>query len=437
MEANIYRHKFWGCSGRKAFWYGIAANASSYALGWAAVNLVWAGLISLEWERIAMTEKLYYQDAFLTEFQGAVLACEQEKDGWAVVLDKTAFYPEGGGQPADHGTLGGRIVHDVREKCGKVLHFCDGPLEVGKTVQGRIDWDRRFDFMQQHSGEHIVSGILCGKFGCSNVGFHIGHELVTIDFNTELSTDDAAFVEKMANAYIWEDHPIEIGFPSPAALERLEYRSKKALSGQVRIVTWPGADCCACCGTHVRSSGQVGMVKLISCQRFREGVRIEMAAGGRALAWVNQIAGQNTKISQLLSAKPGETSSAVERLQKEASLLKGRAAELEERDFARRAWELAGKGDVLLIEGPMGGDSLRKLCGAVKEKCGGRCAVFAGDGDSFQYAAAQDGGDLRALAKEMNAALNGRGGGKPEFVQGSVKASQEQIRKFFNGIEGL
>lgn len=378
-----------------------------------------------------MTEKLFYQDAFLTAFQGTVLECTQEKDGWSVVLDRTAFYPEGGGQPADHGTLDGRVVHDVRENCGKVLHFCDGPLTVGQTVSGHIDWDRRFDFMQQHSGEHIVSGILCGKFGCDNVGFHIGHELVTIDFNAELSTEDVAFVEKKANAYIWEDHSIDVSYPSLDALEVLAYRSKKALSGQVRIVSWPEADCCACCGTHVRSSGQVGMVKLISCQKFRDGVRIEMAAGNRALQWINKISEQNTNVSQLLSAKPGETAAAVERLQKEVYLLKGRVAELEERDFARKAEELTGKGDVLLMEGPMEGGSLRKLCGAVKEKCGGRCAVFAGDGETFQYAAAWDGGDLRGFVKELNAALNGRGGGKPEFVQGSVKASEESIRKFF------
>lgn len=378
-----------------------------------------------------MTEKLYYEDAFLTEFQATVLACEPEKESWAVTLDRTAFYPEGGGQPADHGTLGGAVVHDVREKCGKVLHFCDRPLEIGQAVQGRIDWDRRFDFMQQHSGEHIVSGILCGKFGCDNVGFHIGHDLVTIDFNAALSTEDVHLVENMANAYIWADHPIRVSYPSPAELETLEYRSKKALDGQVRIVTWPGADCCACCGTHVRSSGQVGIVKLISSQKFKSGVRIEMAAGNRALGWINQITGQNTMVSQLLSAKPGETAAAVERLQKEIYQLRGRVSELEEADFARKAEAHAGKGDVLLIEGPMGAESLRKLCGAVKETCGGRCAVFAGEGSAYQYAAALDGGDLREFAKSLNAALSGRGGGKPEFVQGSVKAGAEEIRKFF------
>ena len=378
-----------------------------------------------------MTEKLFYQDSFLREFSGTVLDCREDRGQWVVVLDKTAFYPEGGGQPADHGTLGGVKVIDVREKNGEVLHFCDGKVDIGAVVDGTIDWERRFDFMQQHSGEHIVSGILCGKFGCDNVGFHIGHELVTIDFNTELSTDNLIFVENAANQYIWGDHPIHIDYPSPAELDALEYRSKKALTGQVRIVSWPEADCCACCGTHVKSSGQVGMVKLISCQKFRDGVRIEMAAGGRALKWINQIAGQNTRVSQLLSAKPEETSMAVERLQRDVYVLRGRVSELEERDFIRKAEEFAGKGNVLLIEGAMAGESLRKLCGMVQEKCSGRCAVFAGSEGAYQYAVGQDGVDLRKLAKELNGKLNGRGGGKPEFVQGSVKASEDEIRKFF------
>ena len=380
-----------------------------------------------------MTEKLYYADPFLTDFTASVLSCAQEKGGWAVTLDRTAFYPEGGGQPADHGTLGAATVTDTREKDGEIVHLCDAPLAVGGTVEGLIDWARRFDFMQQHSGEHIVSGILCGLFHCDNVGFHIGHELVTIDFNTELSTDDLDLVEKQANAYIWEDHPIDVSYPSPAQLEALDYRSKKALSGQVRIVTWPGADCCACCGTHVRSSGQVGIVKLLSCQKFREGVRIEMAAGGRALAWANRTAGQNTRISQLLSARPDATAAAVERLQRELYALYGRVSALEEEDFARKAAQYAGAGDVLLLEPPMSPESLRKLCGAVQAGCGGRCAVFAGEGACYQYAIGHPDHDLRQLCMELNAALSGRGGGKSAFVQGSVQAGAEQIRAFFMG----
>ena len=213
-----------------------------------------------------MTEKLYYNDAFMKNFTAQVLSCEKGKDGWEVVLDRTAFYPEGGGQPGDQGVLGGVAVADTHEKEGEVVHLCAGPLTVGETVTGEIDFARRFDFMQQHSGEHIVSGILCARHHCDNVGFHIGRDLVTIDFNAALTAEDVAEIEALANQYIWEDHPVEAGWPDSEALAALPYRSKKALEGPVRIVTWPGADCCACCRTHVRRSGQAGLVKLLSCQ---------------------------------------------------------------------------------------------------------------------------------------------------------------------------
>lgn len=376
-----------------------------------------------------MTEKLYYTDPFLQEFTATVTGCEKVKNGWEVQLDRTAFYPEGGGQPADHGTLGGAAVSDVRERDGVIYHTCDRALEIGGEVDGKIDFARRFDFMQQHSGEHIVSGILCGRFHCDNVGFHISHDLVTIDFNAELTPEDVAEVERLANQYIWEDHPIAVTWPDQAELDVLHYRSKKALTGAVRIVTWPGADCCACCGTHVRSSGQVGLVNLLSCQKFREGVRIEMAAGGRALAYVNAVLEQNTRVSQLLSARPTATAAAVERVQKELYALRGRVMALEEDDFARKAEQYAGAGDVLLLEGAMSTESIRKLCTAVQESAGGRCAVFAGEDGMYQYAVSQPGGDLRALAKEINTALNGRGGGKSAFIQGSVQAAAADIRR--------
>lgn len=381
-----------------------------------------------------MTEKLYYKDSFLTEFTGTVRFCQEDKGSWEVVLDRTAFYPEGGGQPADQGLLGGAAVTDVRERDGEIVHICAAPLPVGESVSGQVDFARRFDFMQQHSGEHIVSGILCGMFQCGNVGFHIGHELVTIDFNAQLTAEDAAEVERRANQYIWEDHALSVAYPSPEELEKLDYRSKKALAGQVRIVSWPGADCCACCGTHVLRSGQVGLVKLLSCQKFREGVRIEMAAGGRALDRFNVIAGQNTRVSQLLSAKPDATAAAVERLQAELYALRGRVAALEERDFARLARQYQGAEDVLLVEPAMSPESLRKLCGAVQNAAGGRCAVFAGGEGAFQYAVSAPEGDLRPLAKSINAALNGRGGGKPNFVQGSVQAEEGEIARFFSAL---
>lgn len=378
-----------------------------------------------------MSEKLYYSDPFLQEFTATVLSCEQDKAGWKVVLDRTAFYPEGGGQPADTGILGDAKVIDVREKEGVIVHTCDKALNVGDTATGRIDWARRFDHMQQHSGEHIVSGIICARYGCDNVGFHLGKDIVTIDFNHDISPDDLPAIEAQANAFIWSDTPIDIRFLEGDALRQAEYRSKKFIPGLVRLVAFPGADCCACCGTHVLRAGQVGLVKLLSCQKFREGVRMELLCGKRAFDYLSGTWEQNLAVSRALSAKPLQTHAAVERLKGELESVKLRAATLETADFARKGAEYAGKGDVVLFEGDMSADSVRRLCDAVLDTCGGRCAVFAGEDGNFKYAVGIRDGDIRPLVKELNGALNGRGGGKPNFAQGSVAAKEADIQAFF------
>lgn len=377
-------------------------------------------------------EKLYEQDPYLCQFTAAVQSCTQDKKGWSVVLDRTAFYPEGGGQPWDTGTLNGVAVTEVHEREGTVVHTCAAPLPVGSAVEGAVDWARRFDLMQQHSGEHIVSGLVHAKYGYDNVGFHLGSDLVTIDFNGPLDEDGLAEVEALANRYIWEDHPVRIDFPSPQALASLEYRSKKALSGQVRIVSFPGADTCACCGTHVAASGQVGLVKLLSVQKFREGVRVELLCGGRAMRYINNVLAQNRHISSLLSAKPFETAAAVDRLLSESQGRKVRLTQLENARFAQIATAYAGAGDVLLFEAGLSPDGLRRLCDAVLQVCSGRCACFSGDdAQGYQYAVGRRGGDLRAFIREMNQALSGRGGGKPDFVQGSVQAVRPAVESFF------
>ena len=378
-----------------------------------------------------MSEKLYYNDPFLQEFTAIVLSCEQDKAGWKVVLDRTAFYPEGGGQPADTGILGDAKVIDVREKENIIVHTCDKALNVGETVTGRIDWARRFDHMQQHSGEHIVSGIICARYGCDNVGFHLGKDMVTIDFNHDISPEDLPAIEAQANAFIWSDTPIDIRFLEGDALRQAEYRSKKFIPGLVRLVAFPGADCCACCGTHVLRAGQVGLVKLLSCQKFREGVRMELLCGKRAFDYLSGTWEQNLAVSRALSAKPLQTHAAVERLKGELESVKLRAATLETADFARKGAEYAGKGDVVLFEGDMSSDSVRRLCDAVLDTCGGRCAVFAGEDGNFKYAVGIRDGDIRPLVKELNGALNGRGGGKPNFAQGSVAAKEADIQAFF------
>ncbi len=378
------------------------------------------------------TKELYYDNPFLRRFAAVVTSCEEAKGGWAVTLDQTAFYPEGGGQPYDTGTLGGAQVREVREKDGVIVHLCDAPLAAGAAVEGAIDWARRFDHMQQHSGEHICSGLICARFHCDNVGFHMGADAVTIDFNADIPWEALLEIEAEANRYIYEDHPIDIRLCRGAALDAIDYRSKKPLAGDVRIVSFPGADCCACCGTHVASSGQVGLVKFLSVQKFRAGVRIELLCGGRALRYLSACWEQDVRVAQALSVKPAASFAAVERLLGELSALKLRCARLEEAAFAQIAAQYEGKGNVLLFEDEMNGDSVRRLCDAVANACGGRCAVFAGAGNTWKYAISQADGDLRALTKALNAALCGRGGGKPNFVQGSVNAARAAIEEFFN-----
>lgn len=378
------------------------------------------------------TEKLYYQDPFLREFTATVLTCEEAKGAYKVVLDRTAFYPEGGGQPADHGVLDSVAVTDVHEKDGVVFHTCEKAVEIGRTVTGRIDWDRRFDHMQQHSGEHIISGILCADYHCDNVGFHLGTDTVTIDYNADISWEQALDAERRANEVIWADRAAEIAYPSPEKLAALDYRSKKELTGKVRIVTFPEADCCACCGTHVARAGQVGLVKVLSCQKFREGVRLEILCGGRALRYLGAVYDQAKAVGQRLSVKPQDTFAAVERLEAELADAKARAAALEEQVFAAMAAENEGRGDVVLFQPAMKGDSVRKLADAVAHRCGGLAAVFAGEEGRYAYALVRaDGQDISPLVKELNRTLHGRGGGRNGFAQGSVEARRAEIDCFF------
>ena len=381
------------------------------------------------------TIKLYQQDAYLQAFSAMVQGCQPAGGLWSIVLDQTAFYPEGGGQPADQGiiTADGTTVRvlDVQEQDGEILHTCDGPLSVGQAVTGQLDWARRFDHMQQHSGEHIVSGMLCSAFHCDNVGFHLGSDTVIIDYNTDITWDQVMSVEQSANQYIWEDHPLEVLYPSPEELAHLPYRSKKELTGQVRITRFPGADLCACCGTHVSRSGQVGLVKFLSCQKFRDGVRLELLCGRRAMTHLADCWQQNRQIGQLLSVQHHHTYEAVCRLQQELQDSKMRAAQMEAAWFDAVARQYQGAGNVLLMEPELSSDSLRRLCDAVAQSCGGRCAAFAGQDSSYKYAIIHPGQDIRSLIGELNAALQGRGGGRDGFAQGSLRASEEQIRAFF------
>ncbi len=378
------------------------------------------------------TRKLYYEDCHLQTFAAQVLSCRPAEEGWIVTLDATAFYPEGGGQPCDLGTLGGVNVLDVREQGHQVLHLCDGPLTPGERVEGQIRWQRRFDLMQQHSGEHIISGIVYAKYGYHNVGFHMGAELITIDFDGIIPPEDLPEIEKTANEAVWSNLPLACWFPSRQELQSLTYRSKRALDWPVRIVRVPGFDDCACCGTHVAFTGEIGPVKLLSCMKFHQGVRIEMVCGSRALELLSRVYEQNKLVCQAFSAKLLETGAAAQRMNAQLAAEKYRATGLQQRLFAAIAAGYAGAGDVVHFEPGLENTQVRELADRIADTCGGVAAVLSGtDEAGYALCLVSRGGDVKALGTELTAALGGRGGGKAGFFQGSVKGTKEAIDAFF------
>ena len=376
-------------------------------------------------------KKLYYADSHLKDFSAVVTGCEEVKGGWAVTLDATAFYPTGGGQECDLGILGGARVLDVKEQGENILHLCDTPLEVGAEVTGTIDWERRFDHMQQHSGEHLVMGQIYQKFGYHNVGFHMGGHLVTIDLDGPVTWEDLMEIERRTNQIICRNIPVKTWYPSPEELPNVKYRTKKQLPWPVRIVEFGGEDVCACCGTHVKSTGEIGLVKFVSCVKFKEGVRIEMASGRRATELYQQIFEQNRQVSQTFSAKILETGSAARKFNDMLTQEKYRAIGLQRKIFGAIAQSYAGRERAVHFEADLQPGQVRELADAIGEKADTAVVYSGSDAAGYSICILSKTQDTRALGKEVNAALNGRGGGKPGAFQGSLKATKEQIEAFF------
>ncbi|MFR3627023.1 MAG: alanyl-tRNA editing protein [Lachnospiraceae bacterium] len=375
--------------------------------------------------------KLYYDSAYIKEFEAQVLSCQEGKKGWEIILSATAFYPEGGGQPADTGTLGNVRVTDVHEKGGQVVHYTDGPLPVGEMVRGVIDWDRRFQHMQEHSGEHLVSGLIHQRFGYDNVGFHMGTDEVTIDFNGVLEWGDLMAIEEKANGMIWENLEISAVYPEKDELDAMEYRSKKELTGAVRIVSIPGGDVCACCGTHVERTGEIGLVKFLSMIHYKGGVRISLLCGKRAVEDYERKRDQVQKISVLLSARPGEISRAVEKLKDEEAKLQEKLVAAYDKLIASEVRDIKeGDGDIFILEPDFEAIQLRHLVNRLLEEKKGRTVLALGGAaeGSFLYVLGSRGGDMRRLSRELNGLLNGRGGGSAQMAQGTFFATKDQLQ---------
>ena len=382
------------------------------------------------------TDTLYYEDPFLCTFTATVRTCQAAENGYAVTLDRTAFYPEGGGQPADHGTLGGIPVLDVQEQHDEIVHTLSQPLTVGQTVEGVVDWDRRFDHMQQHSGEHILSGILCDRYHCDNVGFHLGQELVTMDFNGTFTPEQLQQVEYEANEAVVRNLPIVVIYPSREELDQLDYRSKKELTGQVRIVEIPGYDVCACCAPHVKLTGEVGIIRLIDAVKYKGGTRLTMVCGFRALKDYRMKEDNVREISRLLSAKPEESAQAVHRLQEEAHMWKDKLVRSQTRAMEQLLDNLPDDVEnYFVFEEDVDKNVARRFADEGKGKCHGICGIFLGnDTDGYRYILGSESIDLKVFSKTFHEALGGKGGGKPEMIQGTVTASEEMIRSYMESV---
>lgn len=381
------------------------------------------------------TKKLYEEDCMCTRFSAQTLSCRQTAAGFEVVLNATAFFPGGGGQPCDLGTLGGVPVTDMAERDGEILHICAGPLPVGQTVDGAIDWSRRFPLMQQHTGEHLVSGIIHRRYGWNNVGFHMGAEAMTIDFSGPIPTEDLPEIELEANRAIWADVPLRCYYPSPEELEGLSYRSKRAIAGPVRIVEIPGFDRCACCGVHTRTTGQAGPVKILSWVKFHGGTRLELVCGEQAFRYLQQIWEQNRQVSQAFSAKPLETGPAARRAGEQLAAEKFRATGLEKRLYQAIAGRFSGRETAVCFEAGLTPGGVRELAEAMAAHCG-VAAVFTPAGEGFSLCLAGAPERVRVLGAALRERFGARGGGKPGFFQGSVKAGEEALRAFFSDAEG-
>ncbi len=378
-----------------------------------------------------MTEKLYDQDAYLQSFTATVLACEKADNGYAVTLDSTAFFPESGGQQGDRGKIGDAFVFDTKIVDGVILHYTDSPLKTNEQVLCEINFDERFAKMQNHTGEHIVSGIFYKLYGAENVGFHLHDNIVTFDTSLPLTTAQLEKSELLANKAVWENRPIFAYYPPCDELKKLDYRSKGELEGDVRIVEIDGYDRCACCAPHVSSTGQVGLIKFISAEPHRRGMRIQMVCGEYALDDYKQKFKTVSELSSLLCAPKNEVTPAVIALQNKISELEYDNRALKNLLCKPYAQKIAESDKNTAIIGDFDAEQMREIANAAND--GLIAGVFSGnDEKGYRYTLkCTDAAALCQFTARLNSELSGRGGGRGQMTSGSVNAKRAQILEFF------
>lgn len=372
--------------------------------------------------------KLYDENSYIHSFSAVVEKCIMKENGYLILLDKTAFFPTAGGQECDGGTLDGQEVLSVFAEGDEVYHLVKEPIETGKTVSGEIDFAERFRKMQHHSAEHIVSGIAFSRFGLNNVGFHLDNDGVTIDYDAEMSEEQFSELEMLSNAAVWQNLKITASYPE--TLEGINYRSKTDILGRIRIVTIDGVDVCACCAPHVRSTGEIGVIKLTEMTRHRGGVRIKMICAGDAVRDYADKQKSVYGISTMLSAPQKEVYEAVLRLKTELEEVRKDRAETVKRLVKAEAKNIPEtNGNFYIFTDIPDKNALRMLANDGKTRIGGMFAVFSGSDEiGYSYIITAESG-VSEFVKTLNAELSGRGGGKDNMAEGQISKTKTEIEK--------
>ena len=382
-----------------------------------------------------MTELLYYNSAYISKFSAIVLSCEAAGDVFHITLDKTAFFPESGGQYSDTGRIADARVFDVKIEDGVVFHITDTPLDVGKTYDCLIDFDKRFEKMQCHTAEHIVSGLIHKHFGYDNVGFHLGEDDVTLDISAPLDREALDFIETLANRAVFENIEIVTEELSDEEVSGRSYRSKLEFTDSVRVVTVPGYDACACCAPHVLRTGEIGIIKLLDFYSYKGGVRIHMTAGRRALADYRARYTSVAAISAILSAPQCEVTDAVRQTVERLGVAEYKHKETEQ-NCARALAEvlLYRDGNRVEYSPVLTPQTLREFANSAVLKTGGILVALCGEEGDYKYVITSKTRDISALTKKINAALGGKGGGRGEMIQGSFSSKLSEIQEFFEKL---
>ena len=374
-----------------------------------------------------MTEKLYDLDAALMTFDATVRACTPKGEYYEVLLDKTAFFPCEGGQGADHGRIGDATVLDARLVGDEILHITDRPLAVGDHLSCALDTDRRLRHMQIHTAEHILSGVLHGMYGATNVGFHLGDTEVTLDLDLPLTEAEVAAAEEAANVAIRRNLPVRVLWPRPEELPALDYRAKLALTEGVRLVEIAGVDLCACCAPHVSMTGECGLLKVTGYMHYKGGVRLHIVAGADALDDYREKQTEVHAVSVALSVKEGEISAGVNRLLDALAEERRTLSEVRATLRRERLAAASGKRDVVVSYPDLDAAALRPYAEDGAALCEGIALILLPEGGGCRYALASRTEDVKALSASLHATLGGRGGGKPSLTQGSFPVSVDAV----------